>query len=126
MVFPQNRVKRAFPRLSFLAFICLALAVLAFFQTQAWAAGRQFLRGHVPKAARGAQSLGPVEDSQSLDLVLGLPLRNPQKLQQFLRNLYDLHSPYYRRFLTPDEFTEQFGPTVKTTRPSWLSPVPWV
>jgi hypothetical protein len=38
-------------------------------------------------------------------------LRNPQGLSDFLRDLYDPASPSFHQFLTPDQFTERFGPT---------------
>jgi len=44
-------------------------------------------------------------------LVLVLPLRNQEELDQFLRDLYDPASPSYRHYLTVKEFTERFGPT---------------
>jgi len=46
-----------------------------------------------------------------LDLTIGLPLRNQAGLEQLLRELYDPASPNYRHFLTPQQFTERFGPT---------------
>jgi hypothetical protein len=46
-----------------------------------------------------------------LDLAIGLPLSNPEALGQFLHQLYDPASPNYRRYLTPEQFTERFGPT---------------
>jgi kumamolisin len=44
-------------------------------------------------------------------LVLVLPLRNQEALDNFLRELYDPKSPFYRQFLTVDEFTARFGPS---------------
>jgi hypothetical protein len=46
-----------------------------------------------------------------MSLVLGLPLRDPQGLQNLLKQLYDPQSPQYRQFLSPDEFTARFAPT---------------
>ena len=44
-------------------------------------------------------------------LVVVLPLRNEEALQEFLKELYDPASPSYRKYLTVEEFTEMFGPT---------------
>jgi uncharacterized repeat protein (TIGR01451 family) len=44
-------------------------------------------------------------------LAIGLPLRDPEGLNQFLSQVYDPASPLYRRFLTPEQFTARFGPT---------------
>ncbi|HLX94376.1 MAG TPA: protease pro-enzyme activation domain-containing protein, partial [Verrucomicrobiae bacterium] len=46
-----------------------------------------------------------------MDLAIGLPLRNKDALNSLLQQLYDPSSPNYRHYLTPDQFTEQFGPT---------------
>ena len=46
-----------------------------------------------------------------MNLAIGLPLRNQQELDTLLQQLYDPASPNYRRYLTPEQFTERFGPT---------------
>ena len=58
-----------------------------------------------------APRTGRLAASQSLHLVITLPLRNEDQLDQLLRDLYDPSSPSYRQFLTVEQFTEQFGPT---------------
>ena len=90
----------------------LAVTVLILIPPRSLAAGRQVLQGHVPKAvSEAAPWEGSVPDTQRLALCLGLPLQNPRQLQQLLKDLYDSRSPRFRRFLLPEEFTEQFGPT---------------
>jgi kumamolisin len=44
-----------------------------------------------------------------IDVVL--PLRDAAGLDSFLQDVYDPSSPSYRHFLTPQQFTERFGPT---------------
>jgi len=44
-------------------------------------------------------------------LAISLPLRNPDQLAARLRQIYDPASPLFRHYLTPEEFTEMFGPT---------------
>lgn len=44
-------------------------------------------------------------------LAVSLPLRDPRGLDAFLKDLYDPSSPLFRHYLTPEEFTERFGPT---------------
>jgi kumamolisin len=46
-----------------------------------------------------------------MNLVITLPLRNQDQLDQLLKDLYDPTSPSYRQFLSVEQFTEQFGPT---------------
>ncbi len=78
--------------------------------TGAWAAGRQQLYGHIPKALVTAPRVGSVDPSTPLNLVLSLPLRNNAELQELLKRLYDPLSPEYRHFLTPEQFDAEFGP----------------
>jgi hypothetical protein len=57
------------------------------------------------------QPVGNLPSSQRLNLVIGLPLRNSQALDQFLEQLYDPASTIFHQYLTPEQFTERFGPT---------------
>jgi len=66
---------------------------------------------HVPTAAARLTPVGHLTASHRLNLAIGLPLRNQQQLDALLQQLYDPASPNYRRYLAPEEFTEQFGPT---------------
>ncbi len=74
-------------------------------------AATQQLKGHIPLEVARAPFLGAMDTTQSLDLSIGLPLRNTDQLNQLLKDLYDPKSVYYRHFLTPDQFTAQFGPS---------------
>jgi kumamolisin len=70
------------------------------------------LTRHVrPEATNGkAKSVGHLPASQTLRLVITLPLRNQDELDQFLKDVYDPTSASYRHFLTVEEFTARFGP----------------
>ena len=46
-----------------------------------------------------------------MNLVITLPLRNQDQLDQLLEDIYDPTGPSYRQFLTVEQFTAQFGPT---------------
>ena len=92
----------------------LLLALLALFGSRrAQAAQGQQLKGHVPEVIRrmNLQSTGELPATNRLDLAIGLPLRNGAELTNFLRQLYDPASPNYRKYLTPEQFTERFGPS---------------
>jgi uncharacterized repeat protein (TIGR01451 family) len=67
---------------------------------------------HVPAAVRNLTPLGPANAADRLRLAISLPMRDPVAWNAFLRDLYDRGSPDYRRFLTPAQVTERFGPTV--------------
>jgi subtilase family serine protease len=71
----------------------------------------QTLHGHVPAIVKTLQPLGRLPETNHLNLAIGLPLRNRETLTNLLRELCDPASPNYRHYLTPAQFTEQFGPT---------------
>src|SRR5579871_43421 len=90
--------------------------ILFIVQSEAQAAGKQQLKGHVPRAATNAPRAGDMGPNEKLKLAIGLPLRNEDQLQLLLQQLYDPHSPQYHQFLTPQQFSEKFGPTEKDYR----------
>ena len=73
-------------------------------------AGR-VLNGHVPQAARELLPMGDVPADNRLQLAIGLPLRDAAGLDAFLSSVSDPASPNFRQYLTPEQFTERFGPT---------------
>jgi subtilase family serine protease len=54
---------------------------------------------------------GDLPGTRRLNLALSLPLRNTAQLDRLLQQLYDTASPNYRRYLTPEQFAERFGPS---------------
>ncbi len=97
--------------------LCANLAALGFALSCAGltacadAAQIQVLKGHVPAAVATQQPVGNLAPSTRLDLAIGLPLRNAAQLSNLLQQLYQPASPNFRRYLTPEQFTTQFGPT---------------
>ena len=77
----------------------------------AQAAGQKVLSGHVPAVTAHLTALSNLAGSTRLNLAIGLPLRNQDALTNLLRQIYDPASPNYHHYLTPEQFTEQFGPT---------------
>ena len=77
------------------------------------AAERQVLSGHVPEAiARlNLKPIGRLPATNRLNLAIGLPLHNTNALNKLLQDMYDPRSPQFRHYLTPEQFTEKFGPT---------------
>jgi subtilase family serine protease len=61
-----------------------------------------------PANARVASRL---PNSQILRLNLSLPMRNQQQLKVLLQQIQTLGSPQYRKYLTVQQFTNQFAPT---------------
>lgn len=89
--------------------VCAALAVVL--TTPARAAERQTLRDHVPTVVTHLTPVGRLPASQVLHLAIGLPLRNREALTNLLYQLSDPASPNFRQYLTPQQFTDQFGPS---------------
>jgi hypothetical protein len=76
-----------------------------------FAADRQFLYGHVPPVVARLQPVGRLPGTNSLNLAIGLPLRNTAELEELLRQLYDPASTNFHKYLLPAEFAARFGPT---------------
>jgi subtilase family serine protease len=92
----------------------LLLTVAAFLSAATMNSHAQtVLTHHVREATRTglAKPIGRLPADQVMQLDVVLPLRDPEGLKSFLSDVYDPTSFAYRRFVTPAEFTERFGPT---------------
>src|SRR5580704_10710721 len=71
------------------------------------------LTQHTREAILNGQAhyVGRLQAAENMRLVLVLPLRNQEALDNFLNELYDPSSASYHQFLTVGEFTARFGPT---------------
>jgi subtilase family serine protease len=106
--------KNALPPPILAALICAAAFLLFTIPVQAQQP-LQVLHNHVrPVVASGqAAPVGLLPSTQRLNLAIMLPLRNQSDLTNLLGRLYDPSSTDYRQFLSVDQFTEQFGPTIQ-------------
>src|SRR3984957_1872035 len=102
------------PLSSMAAPVCAALFLLFTLSTQAQQA-LQVLHNHVRPAISSGEAtpVGVLPSNQRMSLAITLPLRNQAELTSLLDRLYDPTSSDYRQFLTVDQFTEQFGPSVQ-------------
>ena len=76
------------------------------------ATASQTLPGHVPRAI-GRLHLQPLRNfapTNQLSLGISLPLRNEAGLGHLLQQIYNPASSNYHHYLTPGQFTAQFGP----------------
>ena len=71
------------------------------------------LHGHVPAAVARLKAVTRPDAGKRLNLAISLPARNQAALAMLLKDLYDPASPSYRKYLTPAQFAEQFGPSKK-------------
>jgi uncharacterized repeat protein (TIGR03803 family) len=104
----SSAVKTAYRALN--AGLC-SIVLLLMLVTPGMAAERQFLKKHVPAAVTNATFVRHSSRWNRLNLDIGLPLRNRDALANLLQQLYDPASTNFHRFLTPQEFAQQFSPT---------------
>src|ERR1700724_257376 len=90
----------------------MSAALLHLFALPVEAQGQHMLRTHL-SAPAGAAMMGRLPGAKRLSLTMTLALRNDAQLESLLQRLYDPQSPDYHRFLTVQQFTEQFGPTAE-------------
>jgi uncharacterized protein (TIGR03437 family) len=92
--------------------------LLLLLPSPASAAGRRTLNHHVPApvAAGRAARTGRLPAGDKLDLAIGLPLRHRDELEALIKRLSDPASTDYRQYLSPQEFTDRFGPTEEDYR----------
>ena len=95
--------------ISILTLVAMVLVLSAVTQAQSFAPFTHHVRDVVANGQ--AHSVGKLPASQTMRLTLVLPLRNQTQLDEFLKNVSDPSSPYFRQFLTVEEFTSLFGPT---------------
>jgi subtilase family serine protease len=74
-------------------------------------AAQQLLKGHVPPVTKRLTSIGRLESGTRLDLAIGLPLRDRDRLTNLLQELYQPSSANFRNYLTADQFASSFGPS---------------
>src|ERR1700757_4455462 len=105
----RNVTKLSLRKCEIVAAMLLLLSFAA--APRAIAQNSRKLKGHVPPAVRNLNPVGRLPASTQLTLAIGLPLRNPEGLNDFLQEIYDPTSPRFRHYLTTGQFTEMFGPT---------------
>jgi hypothetical protein len=95
------------------AFVLSVLASGGIVLTPPSGTAQQVLHGHVPEAVTRLHlhPVGRLPSTNHLRLAIGLPLRNTEALTSLLQQLYDPASTNYHHYLTPQQFTERFGPT---------------
>jgi hypothetical protein len=91
----------------------IAAIVLAFCPGWSAAAAQQVMQHQVrPAVVQGKVALvSQMPADQQLNLSIVLPLRNQAALSSLLGRLYDPASPDFHKFLSVEQFTDQFGPS---------------
>ncbi|MDQ2687573.1 MAG: S53 family peptidase, partial [Armatimonadota bacterium] len=91
----------------------VALALLLMLTASVGASAQARLQSdYVPRAAMArAQRMGNMASTAPVALALTLPWRNAAQLNELLRRQQDPRDPQFGRYLTPQQFMAQFGPT---------------
>jgi uncharacterized repeat protein (TIGR01451 family) len=91
----------------------LAIVALALFPRMAAAQEMKTLHGHVPAVVSqfNLQPTSKFPENTNINLAIGLPLRNTGELSNLLEQVYNPANPNYHHYLTPEQFTAQFGPS---------------
>jgi integrase len=69
------------------------------------------LKGHVPAATATLRSRGHLDPNYALELSIVLRLRDSEKLEAQVKEMYDPSSPQFRQFLTAAQFLDTYGPS---------------
>jgi hypothetical protein len=91
--------------------VAICAAAFTFAATTDFAQAPRTLPGHVPDVVGRLRPVADLGAETRLQLAVGLPLRNKAALTNFIEDLYNPANPQFRRYLTPDQFTAQFGPS---------------
>jgi subtilase family serine protease len=100
-------------KFSFISPTVTILAIMFLANALAQAEPAPLLTRHVRDVVANGQAplVGQLPATQTLHFDIVLPLRDRAGVQTFVREVNDPTSPSYHQFLTPQEFTERFGPS---------------
>ena len=104
--------------LSFGNGVLASIMLLLLLIVPAQAVERQTLHNHVPTAvaALNLQPVGRLPATNRMHIAINLPLRNQDLLVKLYRQIYTPASTNFHHYLTPEQFTEKFGPLEKDYR----------
>src|SRR6267154_911632 len=91
--------------------VSVLTALIFFSASTCFSAQTQVLHSHVPAVVSKLQPLNRLLATKRLNLAIALHLRNRESLTNLLQNIYNPASPNFHRYLTPQQFANQFGPT---------------
>lgn len=91
--------------------IAVSLPALVLLSSLGYAQDRRTLENQLPKpvASGELRPTGRYPGSTRMSVAIGLPLGDTDGLKRFIDNLYDPSRSDYKRYLSPDQFTERFG-----------------
>ena len=95
------------------SFLLTIIAIVPALNILSQAQPKTLLTQHVREVVlnRQAPSIGRLPATQSMKFDIVLQMRDQAGFESFLREVYNPSSPFYRQFLTPQDFTARFGPS---------------
>jgi kumamolisin len=112
----ENYMRRSFIQHVVLAVVMAVLLGSSIFGVSLMAKAKSdqriAIKGQDVPLLKSAHVIGAASAQQQVDLSIGLQVRNQQELASLLTALYNPRSPQYHHFITPQQFTAEFGPTV--------------
>lgn len=70
------------------------------------------LSGHVPQQIQKSLDLGRLSSTSPLQMAISLNLKNQSGLTDTLNRIYNPSDPLFHHFLTPEQFTEAYAPSL--------------
>jgi subtilase family serine protease len=91
----------------------LVLLMFSVAGASAQTALQPLMTSHVPEPVLSNQAplVGHLAAQQRLSLAISLPLRNQDRLEAFLQDLYNPNHPSYHRYLSVKQFADLYGPS---------------
>jgi hypothetical protein len=94
-------------------FVAYFVFIFSFVSLPITTISQQVVHSSVPSQIKqlGLKPIARLDSTKQLTLGIGLPLRNREALMNLLQELYDPTSPNFHQWLTPEQFSSQFGPS---------------
>lgn len=93
---------------------CLMLAAATAVGMQAQTTSTITLANNTPGFVKTATNLGPADPTKPMNVTLALTSKDSAALDQFVNDVRTEGSGSYHQFITPAQFTQQFGATTET------------
>ena len=90
--------------------MCLLLIGSGFSQSSA---SKHVISNNTPRFSAEAQDLGPEDSSKPIRVTVWLNQRNKAELDSLVQQMYQKDLPNYHHWLTHEEYTAKFAPTVQ-------------
>src|SRR5665213_657269 len=102
---------RKIPRRFLAEIVFVTIFIFSVYSSLQAATNRLFVHTNLPNDVKTASRLDRLSSSRILHLTVSLPGHNEAAMNSLLEAVYDRHNPQFHHYLTPSQFTAEFGPT---------------